>query len=216
MRVAPSIIAANFAAFQNEIKGIEKAGADLLHLDVMDGVFVPNLTFGPMVVDAINAVTDLELDTHLMIINPEKYLKQFIDAGADWISFHCEATKQTDTCLEYIKGRNRKAGLAINPTTPFTRIIQYVEQLDYLLIMTVNPGFYGQKFMSDVLAKVKEAKDYINKHGLSCLLEVDGGINYANACLINQAGADIIVAGAGVFKQGDYSEAIERLRCSKV
>lgn len=216
MKVAPSIIAANFAAFQNEIKVIENAGADLLHLDVMDGVFVPNLTFGPMVVDAINTVTELELDTHLMIINPEKYLKQFIDAGADWISFHCEATKQTDTCLEYIKGRKRKAGLAINPTTPFARIIQYVEQLDYLLIMTVNPGFYGQKFMSDVLAKVKEAKDYINKHELSCLLEVDGGINYANACLINQAGADIIVAGAGVFKQGDYSEAIEKLRCSKV
>ena len=216
MKVAPSIIAANFAAFQNEIKGIENAGADLLHLDVMDGVFVPNLTFGPMVVNAINTVTDLELDTHLMIINPEKYLKQFIDAGADWISFHCEATKQTDTCLEYIKGRNRKAGLAINPTTPFARIIQYVEKLDFLLIMTVHPGFYGQKFMSDVLAKVKEAKDYINKHELSCLLEVDGGINYANACLINQAGADIIVAGAGVFKQKNYSEAIERLRCSKV
>jgi ribulose-phosphate 3-epimerase len=191
VKVAPSIIAANFAAFQNEIKGIEKAGADLLHLDVMDGVFVPNLTFGPMVVDAINTVTELELDTHLMIINPEKYLKQFIDAGADWISFHCEATN-------------------------FARIIQYVEQLDYLLIMTVNPGFYGQKFMSDVLTKVKEAKDYINKHELSCLLEVDGGINYANACLINQAGADIIVAGAGVFKQENYSEAIERLRCSKV
>jgi ribulose-phosphate 3-epimerase len=169
-----------------------------------------------MVVDAINTVTELELDTHLMIINPEKYLKQFIDAGADWISFHCEATKQTETCLEYIKGRNRKTGLAINPTTPFARIIQYVEKLDYLLIMTVNPGFYGQKFMSDVLAKVKEAKDYINKHKLSCLLEVDGGINYANACLINQAGADIIVAGAGVFKQENYSEAIERLRCSKV
>jgi len=182
----------------------------------MDGVFVPNLTFGPMVVDAINTVTELELDTHLMIINPEKYLKQFIDAGADWISFHCEATKQTDSCLEYIKGRNTKTGLAINPTTPFARIIQYVEKLDYLLIMTVNPGFYGQKFMSDVLAKVKEAKDYINKHKLSCLLEVDGGINYANACLINQAGADIIVAGAGVFKEENYSEAIERLRCSKV
>lgn len=216
MKVAPSIIAANFAVFQNEIKGIENAGADLLHLDVMDGVFVPNLTFGPMVVDAINTVTDLELDTHLMIINPEKYLEQFIDAGADWISFHCEATKQTDTCLEYIKGRNRKAGLAINPTTPFAKIIQYVERLDYLLIMTVQPGFYGQKFMSDVLAKVKEARDYINKHELTCLLEVDGGINYANACLINQAGADIIVAGAGVFKQENYSEAIERLRCSKV
>jgi len=216
VRVAPSIIAANFAAFQKEIKRIEKAGADLLHLDVMDGVFVPNLTFGPIVVDAINAITDLELDTHLMIVNPENYLKQFIDAGADWISFHCEATKETDACLEYIQSRDKKAGLAINPSTPFAKIKQYVEKLDYLLIMTVNPGFYGQEFMSEVLNKVEQAKNYINEHKLSCLLEVDGGINYANACLVSQAGADIVVAGAGIFEQEDYTEAIERLRCSKV
>ncbi|MGB3340422.1 MAG: ribulose-phosphate 3-epimerase [bacterium] len=216
MRVAPSIIAANFAAFQEEIKKIEHAKADLLHLDVMDGVFVPNLTFGPMVVEAINSVTEMELDAHLMIIKPDNYIEQFLDAGADWISFHCEATEKTEVCIERIQSRNKKAGLAINPSTPFAEIEKYVERLDYLLIMTVEPGFYGQKFMAGVLKKVKEAKDYIDSHQLNCILEVDGGINFANACAVKDAGADIIVAGAGVFKQDNYAEAIESLRCSKV
>ncbi len=216
MKVAPSIIAANFAAFQEEIKKIERAKADLLHLDVMDGVFVPNLTFGPMVVEAINSVTGMELDAHLMITRPDNYIKQFLDAGADWISFHCEATEKTEVCIEFIQTRKRKAGLAINPSTPFGRIERYVERLDYLLIMTVNPGFYGQKFMAEVLSKVQEARDYIDDHRLQCILEVDGGINFANVCSVKDAGADIIVAGAGVFKQDDYAEAIERLRCSKV
>ena len=216
MKVAPSIIAADFAAFQEEIKRIEQAKADLLHLDVMDGVFVPNLTFGPMVVAAINSVTEMELDAHLMIIKPDNYIKQFLDAGADWISFHCEATEKTIDCIEYIQSRNKKAGLALNPSTPFERVEKYLKRLDYLLIMTVNPGFYGQKFMSEVLDKIKQAKDYINNHGLSCLVQVDGGINFANVCTVKDAGADIIVAGAGVFKQDDYIQAIERLRCSKV
>jgi len=216
VKVAPSIIAADFAAFQEEIKKIEHAKADLLHLDIMDGVFVPNLTFGPMVVEAINSVTEMELDAHLMIIKPDNYIKQFLDAGADWISFHCEATDKTEVCIEYIQTRNKKAGLAINPSTPFSKIEKYVERLDYLLIMTVNPGFYGQKFIDGVLGKITEAKDFINNHQLHCILEVDGGINFANVCSVKDAGADIIVAGAGVFKQDDYAEAIERLRCSKV
>lgn len=216
MKVAPSIIAADFAAFQEEIKKVEKAKADLLHLDVMDGVFVPNLTFGPMVVQAINAVTDFELDTHLMIVQPDNYIEQFIDAGSDWISFHCEATEKTEACLEYIQNRHKKAGLAINPGTPFNKIEKYIARLDYLLIMTVNPGFYGQKFIAEVLEKIKEAKDYIDSHRLNCLLEVDGGINFDNVCSVKDAGADIVVAGAGVFKQSNYAEAVERLRCSKV
>lgn len=216
MKVAPSVIAANFSRFQKEIKSVEKAGADLLHLDVMDGVFVCNLTFGPMVVEAINMVTEIELDTHLMIINPEKYLRQFIDAGADWISFHAEATEKTDDCIKYIQGRNKKAGLAINPPTPFTRVEKYIEKLDYLLIMTVNPGFYGQKFIGEVVEKIAEAKDWITKHGLHCVIEVDGGINSANATIVCERGADIVVAGAGVFKSRDYKKAIEELRCLKV
>ncbi len=215
MKVAPSIIAARFAEFQREITAVEKAGADLLHLDVMDGVFVRNITFGPMIVEAINKVSTVELDAHLMIVNPENYLKQFIDAGLNWVSFHCESTDQTDECIAYIQERKVRAGLAINPPTRFDRIKNYVEKLDYLLIMTVNPGFYGQRFITDVLKKIEEAKDWITKQKLPCLIEVDGGINGVNASQVCQAGADIVVAGAGIFKAGDYQKAIEELRCSK-
>ncbi len=215
MKVAPSIIAAKFTDLQNEILNVEKAGADLLHLDVMDGVFVPNITFGPMVVEAINELAQLELDAHLMITKPENFLKEFIDAGLDWISFHCEATDKPRHCIEYIVGRKVKAGLAINPGTKFKAVRAYVEMLDYLLIMTVNPGFYGQKFMPDVLPKIEEAKKWITAHKFHCLVEVDGGINDVNATQVCSAGADIIVAGAGIFKTPDYAKAIEILRCSK-
>jgi ribulose-phosphate 3-epimerase len=216
VKVAPSIIAAKFTDFQNEIIKVETAGADLLHLDVMDGVFVPNITFGPMVVDAINELTQLELDAHLMITKPEKYLKQFIDAGLDWVSFHTEATEKTGHCIKYIQDRRVKAGLAINPGTKFETVKEHLEKLDYLLIMTVNPGFYGQTFMSEVLPKIEEAKNWITQYGLQCLIEVDGGINEVNAKEVCNAGADIVVAGAGIFKASDYTRAIEVLRCSKV
>ena len=215
MKVAPSIIAAKFSDFQKEIAAVEKAGADLLHLDVMDGVFVPNITFGPMVVAAIKDVSTVELDAHLMITKPENYLKQFIDAGLDWISFHLEATDRPDECIELIQGRNVRAGLAINPPTPLESVRHYIERLDYLLVMTVNPGFYGQKFIDEVLGKVEEARDFITKKGLGCVIQVDGGINAANALQVCKAGADIAVAGAGIFKTDDYARAIEELRCSK-
>lgn len=214
MKVAPSIIAAKFSDFQQEIASVERAGADLLHLDVMDGVFVPNITFGPMVVEAVNEVTRLELDAHLMITKPENYLRQFIEAGLDWLSFHCEATDRTRDCIEYIKKQQVRAGLAVNPATAFESIQHYVEHLDYVLIMTVNPGFYGQKFMAEVLSKIESAKDWISARNLSCLVEVDGGINADNAGRVCRAGADIIVAGAAVFKAADYQKAIEGLRCS--
>ena len=158
MRVAPSVIAADFTHYQEEILKIVDAGVDILHLDVMDGVFVPNITFGPMIVEAINAITQVELDAHLMIVHPEKYIEQFIDAGVDWLSFHAEATDQTSTIIEYIHERGVRAGIALNPETPFEHAQRYMEQLDYLLIMTVNPGFYGQKFMSDMLPKIESAK----------------------------------------------------------
>jgi ribulose-phosphate 3-epimerase len=215
VKVAPSVIAAKFTDFQNEIRNVEEAGADLLHLDVMDGVFVPNITFGPMVVEAINELTQLELDAHLMIIKPENYLKQFIGAGLDWISFHCEATDKTKDCIKYIEDRKVRAGLAINPGTKFEAVRAYVEMLDYLLIMTVNPGFYGQKFIPEVLPKIEKAKNWITEHKFHCLVEVDGGINDVNAAQVCNAGADIVVAGAGIFKATDYAKAIEGLRCSK-
>ncbi|MBE0433215.1 ribulose-phosphate 3-epimerase [candidate division WOR-3 bacterium] len=214
MKVAPSIIAAKFSDFQKEIKSVERAGADLLHLDVMDGVFVPNITFGPMVVEAINDVTRLELDAHLMITKPENYMRQFIAAGLDWLSFHCEATDHPRDCIEHIRQQQVRPGLAINPATPFEAVQRFVEHLDYVLIMTVNPGFYGQKFMPEVLPKIEAAKNWITTHSLSCQVEVDGGINAENAALVCRAGADIVVAGAAVFKADDYQKAIEGLRCS--
>lgn len=214
MRVAPSVIAADFTHYQDEIRKITDAGIDLLHLDVMDGVFVPNITFGPMVVEAINVLTDTQLDAHLMIVKPENYVRQFLDAGTDWVSFHAEATDQTDTIIQYVHERGMRAGLALNPGTPFEQARRYINRLDYLLIMTVEPGFYGQKFMDGVLHKIEAAKKYIEQQGLDCLIEVDGGINVDNVDLVRRAGADIVVAGAGIFKADDYREAIDRLQCS--
>ncbi len=215
MKVAPSIIAADFTIIKEEIKRVEDAGADLLHLDIMDGVFVPNLTFGPMIVDAINRMTDLTLDTHLMIIKPENYIERFIDAGADWISFHIEATRAPELCIKQIKSHKKKVGLAISPPTPFQNIYKYLEKIDFVLIMTVNPGFYGQKLIPDVLTRIEQLKDFINKKKLSCLIEVDGGININNVQKLDRAGADIVVAGAGVFKSSDYKSAIKGLKCLK-
>lgn len=215
MRVAPSIIAADFSQFQNELKKVKEAGVDLLHLDIMDGVFVPNITFGPMIVEAIDKITDIDLDAHLMIVHPEKYLERFIDAGADWISFHVEAVDNVDNCITLIQNHNKKAGLVISPETGFPSVAHRLEKLDFLLIMSVHPGFYGQKFIPEILHKIEEAKSYIVKHRLQCLLQVDGGIHSDNVHDVARAGADIVVAGAGVFKSKNYKKAIEELQCLK-
>jgi ribulose-phosphate 3-epimerase len=215
VRVAPSILAADFCKLAEEIRRVDVAGADLLHLDIMDGVFVPNLTFGPPIVEAINKMTDMELDAHLMIIRPERYVPQFLDAGADWISFHAEATEKADECIAVIKERNKRVGLAISPPTPFKHIHHFMEKLDYILVMTVNPGFYGQQFIGDVLKKIEEVKAWITDHGLTCVIEVDGGINSSTVSTLCDVGVDIVVAGAGIFQHSDYKKAIEELRCSK-
>jgi ribulose-phosphate 3-epimerase len=216
VKVAPSIIAADFSHYQEELQRVKNAGADLVHLDVMDGVFVPNLTFGPMVVEAIDKVTDLTLWSHLMIMSPEKYLKEYITAGSDWISFHVEATERVDQCLAYCRQHGVQTGLSINPTTSFEQVKRYLPHMDILLIMTVNPGFYGQNFMDDVVPKIQEAKQYTTEHGIACSIAVDGGVNRENACTLKKAGTEIVVAGASVFRSRDYAQAIQELRCSKV
>ncbi|MGB9721302.1 MAG: ribulose-phosphate 3-epimerase [bacterium] len=216
MKIAPSIIAADFTKLKNEIEKIEKAGADLIHLDIMDGVFVPNITFGPMIVEAIYRMTDLELDAHLMIVNPEKYFARFIQAGALWISFHIETVTNVKKCIKIIKEKKCRAGIAVNPEISLRKILPFVKDLDFLLIMTVHPGFYGQKFIPEVLKKIEQARNFVDKNRLHCLIQVDGGINGENARIVKQAGADILVAGAGVFKTKDYKKAIENLRCSRI
>lgn len=215
MKVAPSILAGDFSRFQKEIGRVEQSGADLLHLDVMDGVFVPNLTFGPLIVEAIAKVATIELDCHLMIVNPEKYIVRFLDAGADWLSFHFEATSRIPECIRLIRKRGRKAGLAISPATPFVYAERYLEKLDYFLVMSVNPGFYGQKFIPKTLEKIKAAKDYVVRRRLKCRIQVDGGIYPENVRPVRDAGADIVVAGAGIFKARNYRQAITGLRCLK-
>ena len=193
---------------------VEKVRPHYLHIDVMDGVFVPNITFGPMIVDAIDRMTTLKLDVHLMITKPERYLKQFIEAGADLVSFHLESTRKARNCIRFIRSSGKKCGLAISPGTPFKKVIPYLPGLDFILIMSVHPGFYGQKFITPMLKKIEQARAYLRRHHHRCLIEVDGGIHAENACLLESAGADIIVSGAGVFKTGNYPRAVARLQCS--
>lgn len=216
MKIAPSIIAADFTKLSREIKVIEKVGADMIHLDIMDGVFVPNITFGPMIVQVINRMTHLELDAHLMIIKPEKYFARFIETGANWVSFHIETVANVKESIKFIKKNKCRAGVAVNPKTPLKEILPYIKDLDFLLIMTVHPGFYGQKFIPEILRKIEQARKFIDKNKLRCLIQVDGGINRENAKVVCRAGADILVAGAGIFKTSDYKKAIKELRCSRI
>jgi ribulose-phosphate 3-epimerase len=212
--IAPSLLSADFSKLAQEVKAVEKAGADLLHLDVMDGLFVPNLTFGPLVISSIRPHSNLIFDVHLMIESPERYIKDFADSGADWISIHAEATNHLHRAIWKIKEFDKKAGVALNPHTPL-EIIKYVlEDLDYVLIMTVNPGFGGQKFIKNCLSKIKELKELIEKRGLNTLIEVDGGINAETAPEVIKAGAKILVAGSAIFGEKDYAKAIEALKSS--
>ena len=212
VRIAPSILSADFMRLGDEIKAAEAAGADMLHLDIMDGHFVPNITIGPGVVEAVRKVTSLPLDVHLMIENPDKFVGDFVKAGADYITVHAEASVHMHRTVQLIKENGVKAGVSINPATPLWSLDDILADLDMALLMSVNPGFGGQAFIPFVLNKVKALKGIIKEKGLNVLIEVDGGVKTDNAKEVASAGADILVMGSAFFNSEDYGVLMKKLR----
>jgi len=212
VKIAPSILAANFAKLGEEIKSVEDGGADYIHVDVMDGHFVPNITIGPLVVEAIRPVTKLPLDVHLMIDNPDEYIPQFARAGADYLSVHVEACKHLNRTVQLIKSFGVKAGVVVNPASPIETIKHIIDDVDLILFMTVNPGFGGQKFIYSVLEKIRETSKIIHEKGLNIEIEVDGGVNEDTAKLCIEAGANVLVAGSAIYSESDRKKAIAKIR----
>jgi ribulose-phosphate 3-epimerase len=208
VKIAPSILSADFANLGQEVHKLEKAGADWVHVDVMDGLFVPNITIGPSVVKSIRPHTKLPLDVHLMIVKPENFVEEFARAGADIITIHLEACESVRHTLLRIKSLGKLAGISINPATPFEKVRPIMEQVDLLLIMTVNPGFGGQPFMPECLEKIRLAREFVDRHGLGTEIEVDGGINAQTGRLAVQAGASVLAAGNALFGAPDMSKEI--------
>ena len=207
IKIAPSILNADFGHLADAIQRAEAGGADWIHVDVMDGLFVPNLTLGPMIVEAIRRATSLPLDVHLMIDDPRRYIRRFREAGADWLTIHLEADRHPHRTLGEIRDLGARAGLALNPGTPVAFATDLVEQLDLLLVMSVNPGFGGQPFIESALRKLSQAREMLEARNPSCELEVDGGVKLVNAPLVAQAGATVVVAGSFVYLEGDGPEA---------
>jgi ribulose-phosphate 3-epimerase len=212
LKIAPSILSADFSRLKEEIRAVEEAGADWLHVDVMDGHYVPNITIGPVVVEWVRKATRLPLDVHLMITDPDKYAPDFIKAGANWISVHPETCKDPSSSLAKIREMGAKASIAINPDVPLDRMEGYFLNIDMVLIMTVFPGFAGQAFIEEVLPKIEKARRTISQRKLPILIEADGGIKVDNIARVVQAGADVIVSGSGIFKTPDYAETIRKMR----
>lgn len=215
VKIAPSILSADFAFLYDEIKKIEEAGADWIHIDVMDGHFVPNISIGIPVVESLKGKTSLPLDVHLMISNPEKYIESFVKAGADVICVHAEACTHLHRVIQMIKGMEVTVGVALNPATPLSVLNYVLTDLDMVLIMSVNPGFGGQIFIPSCLRKIRELKEWVNRDELPLLIQVDGGINPDTAPQVIGAGADILVAGSAVFSSPDVRQAIKMLRTEK-
>ena len=212
VKISPSILSADFSKLGEEIINVDKAGADFIHIDVMDGNFVPNISIGLPVIKSIRNKTEKVFDVHLMIENPSRYIDEFVDAGADIITIHYEAEKHIDRAIEYIKSKGVKAGVSLNPGTPTYVLKDIIEKLDLVLIMSVNPGFGGQKFIPYALNKIKEVKEMSLEFNKDLLIEVDGGVDKNNSKSIIEAGANVLVAGSAIFGDGNLKENIEAIR----
>ncbi|MBP1950709.1 ribulose-phosphate 3-epimerase [Virgibacillus litoralis] len=211
VKIAPSILSADFSKLGDEIQNVEQGGADYIHVDVMDGHFVPNITIGPLIVEAIKPKTKLPLDVHLMIENPDAYIPMFAEAGASIITVHQEASRHLHRTIQLIKDNGVKAGVVLNPATPVDTIKDILHEIDMVLIMTVNPGFGGQSFIHHAVQKIEQVADWRNELNLSFEIEVDGGVNKNTAKLCTDAGADVLVAGSAIFKQSDRRQAIDQI-----
>ena len=211
-RIAPSILSADFSRLGEEIRAVESAGADYIHIDVMDGHFVPNITIGPLIVEAVRKVTPLPLDVHLMIEHPDRYIPDFAAAGADIIVVHAEATNHLHRTVQLIKSLGKRAGVSLNPATPLTALDHIIEDLDLVLLMTVNPGFGGQSFIEACLPKIRSLRAILDSCGSEAELEVDGGVKPSNIARISHAGADVFVAGSAVFGASDYTATISEMK----
>jgi ribulose-phosphate 3-epimerase len=212
VEIAPSILAANFASLGDEIRAVEQGGANVLHVDVMDGHFVPNLSIGVPVVASLRKATQLTLDTHLMIENPDRYIEAFAEAGADMISVHQEATPHLDRVLAAIHELGREAGVVINPATPVAMLAEVLDKVDYVLVMSVNPGFGGQTFLPGALEKIRQLKEIRARYNHSFRIEVDGGVGPENVVQLVRAGAEILVAGTSIFHTPDPAAAVRHMR----
>jgi len=211
-KIAPSILSADFSRLGEEVRAVEEAGADLIHVDVMDGHFVPNITIGPLVVEGLRKLTSLPLDVHLMIEKPERYIEAFAQAGSTWITFHAEVCFRLRRVIKKARQVNVRPGVVLNPSTPLKTLYPVLEEIDLVLLMSVNPGFAGQSFIPATLRKIERLRKIIDQNHYPVEIEVDGGIKVENIGEVSRAGGDIFVSGSGIFKTKDYEETINRLR----
>lgn len=212
IKLAPSILSADFIRLGEQIKLFEKQKVDYIHIDVMDGLFVPNISMGMPIIKSVSEFTNIPLDVHLMIDKPERYIKEFADNGSDIINIHVEASQDAESCIKEIKSLGKKAGVTIKPNTDYEDILKFIEDIDLLLVMSVEPGFGGQQFIQESLFKVEKIAEYIKKNNYSCELEIDGGINLSNVKSALDAGADVIVAGSAILNASDIGEEIVKYK----